>query len=493
MALRDRIDSVGQRIKAAAKARAVVFVRDSGWSNVTSGHGTSRDRRMQTQIKPVNATMSYGEIDDLYAGDDLAAKIVDKPAEDMVRKWISLSVTSDDGESDTDTSDAILQDLNRLDAMGMMRKALTWARAYGGALVFIGADEGGGDASDLSQPLDMGRVREIKYLEVYDRFEVDINSYYTAEDPEDLQDIEKLGRPKTYTINTAEAGTAALATIPIHETRFLRFDGPLTARRRRNRQNGWNDSVYTRISQLLADFGISWASASFLLSDFSQAVFKMKGLGEAVSTDQGDLVLARMEIMDMCRSTVRTVPIDADDEDYQRHQTPITGLPELLEIFMFRMSSAARIPATVLFGRSPAGMSATGESDLSIWYDQVGSMQETDLRPKLTHLIELVMSAAQGPTSGSIPESWEYAFNPLWQMSEKETAEAHKTQAETDQIYIENQVVTPDEIAKSRYGGEIYSYETHIDSEAREAAVAQDPEPPDVPPVDKPIDPFNGL
>lgn len=471
-------------IKQQIKSRAAKFVRDSGWSNVVSGHGTVRDRRMSNQIKTVAQTSSYAALDDLYAGDDLAAKMVDKPADDMIRKWISLSVTTDENENDTETADAILQDLNRLDAKGVLRAALVWARVYGGALVFIGADDGG---DDLSQPLDMGRVREIKYLEVYDRFEVDIHERYNPDNPEDLNEVGKLGQPKLYTVQSTEPGQASLGARPIHETRFLRFDGPLTTRRRRSRQNGWNDSTYTRIEQLLSDFGISWASASTLLSDFSQAIFKMKGLGEAIGTDQEGLVTSRMEIMDMCRSTIRMVPIDAEDEDYARHATPVTGLPELLEIFMFRMASAARMPVTVLFGRSPAGMNATGESDLSIWYDQVGSMQETDLRPKLTHLLELVMSAAAGPTSGSIPESWEYTFNSLWQMSQKEETEARERQAKTDQIYIENQVLMPDEVAKSRFGGETYSYETTIDMDDRPEP---EPEPePVVPVVVPPPDP----
>ncbi len=469
MALTDRIRAAAKRqIKDAlvsSREKLLAFVEDSGWENVTSGHGTSRDRRTQNQIRPVSPTQNRQILDDLYAGDDLAGKIADKPAEDMIRKWIRLSISSDDEEAAVEAQNAVMQDLDRLDSKTVMRDALVWANVFGGSLVLVAADDGGGDdPKGLAEPLDIDRIREIQSLEVYDRFEVSIHSRYN--DQEDLKTHpDKLGLPKTYTIQSGTTGRSAIDAFPIHESRFIRFDGPPTSRRRRNRQDGWHDSAYTKIEQLLSDFGISWASASALLGDFAQAIFKMKGLAEAISEDSGNLVRDRMQIMDLCRSTIRVVPIDAENEDFSRHQTPVSGLAELLEIFMFRVAGAARMPATVLFGRSPAGMNATGESDLSIWYDQVESMQETILRPRLSHLIKLVMSANEGPTKGVVPDSWDFQFNPLWQMSQKEEIEARKTQAETDGIYIENNVISPDDVANSRFGGATYSYETTISTD----------------------------
>ena len=233
---------------------------------------------------------------------------------------------------------------------------------------------------------------------------------------------------------------------------------------------------------MLADFGLSWGSAAHLIQDFAQAVFKMKGLAEAVAGEEGNLVLTRMAQMDLCRSVARAVPIDAESEEYGREATPITGLAELLSAFVMRLSAAAQMPVTILFGVSPSGLNSTADGDLSIWYDRIGSKQETDLRPRLTRLISILLKAKEGPTNGVEPEGWEYVFKSLWQATEKEQAEARKLQAETDAVYIDTNVLEPEEVAESRFAG-AYSFETKLDKEAREAEPEPEPEPEIVPPV----------
>lgn len=459
-----------KKTDALTRARAKIRRIADGWENIVTGLGTSRDKRTGARMTVIPPTVNRKILEDLYSGDDMAAVIADKPAEDMVRKWISLTVeTGEAGLADTERelADDTLQALNELDATGAFREALTWARVYGGGLIFVGVDDGGGESADLSEPVNESRIRAIRFLEVFDRFDVEIDTEYT--DPA-TDGIEKFGKPKTYRLTNYQGNRgASLQSVVIHESRFLRFDGPLTSRRRRIRNNGWNDSVYTRIETVLADFGLSWGSAAHLIQDFGAAVFKMTGLADAVAGEEGNLVLQRLSTMDQCRSTVRMTPIDAELEDFERQATPITGLAELMDRFMLRLAAAARMPVTVLFGISPAGLNTTAEGDLSIWYDHVGSMQETEVRKPLSRILRLLFLAAEGPTKGKEPEGWEFSFNPLWQMDEKERAVARKTQAETDQIYIDTNVLEPEEVAESRFGGESYSYDTALDKEAREA------------------------
>ena len=51
------------------------------------------------------------------------------------------------------------------------------------------------------------------------------------------------------------------------------------------------------------------------------------------------------------------------------------------------LSSLTNIPQTLLFGRSPAGMNATGESDLENWYNFVERIQKLMLKPNLLVLL----------------------------------------------------------------------------------------------------------
>ena len=76
-------------------------------------------------------------------------------------------------------------------------------------------------------------------------------------------------------------------------------------------------------------------------------------------------------------------------------------------------------------------------------------------------------------------------FKPLYQPTHLEQAQTRYQQAQTDQIYLTTDVVSPEEIALSRFGGDEYSAETHVDFDARDAQEAviapivdADPEPP---------------
>lgn len=74
---------------------------------------------------------------------------------------------------------------------------------------------------------------------------------------------------------------------------------------------------------------------------------------------------------------------------------------------------------TKLFGRSPAGMSATGESDLQNYYDYVNSQREAKLRPVLERLLPIMAVS----TWGVVPDNLQIDFPPLWTPTATETAE----------------------------------------------------------------------
>ena len=57
-------------------------------------------------------------------------------------------------------------------------------------------------------------------------------------------------------------------------------------------------------------------------------------------------------------------------------------------------ASAADIPVTRLLGQSPAGLSATGDSDTRNYHDMIAARQELDLRPQLERLDALLLRSA---------------------------------------------------------------------------------------------------
>lgn len=470
---------------ALEKLRRLVV---DGWENVTSGHGTSRDKRSSNRAKVIDPSSGKREIwEDIYFGDDVAARIAHFPSKEMVREWITLTTDSGDTEtdsgerddahstSDTELADEVLQQLDDLDARTKLIEALTWARVFGGSLVFMAADDGGGLNGDMSKPLNEDRIRSLSHLTVFDRWDVEIER--DIADPFDP----RYGEPEIYRIvqRITPHGGGTAEPVLIHESRVLRFDGVKVNRNRRQKNSGWHDPIYARLEEILGDFGISWAGAAHALTDFAQAVFKMKGLGDAISSDESNLVLERMRIMDLCRSTLRMIPIDADDEEFVRVATPLTGVADLLDRFMLRVSAAAEMPVSILFGMGPTGLDNTAEGDIEIWANQIKGMQDESLRKQLERLLKIAMLAKDSPTKGREPDKWAMKFNPLFQLDETEKAEVRKTQAETDDLYIGNGVLEPDEVRDSRFAGVEWSAETQLNDELREEA---EPDPPPFPP-----------
>jgi phage-related protein (TIGR01555 family) len=454
---------------------AKTLMRSDGWQNIVTGIGRARDKQSANQISPARIQMSRDLFDEYYHSDHTAAKIALLPAQEMVREWITLKVddsveTGGDLKKEASTSDKlitakqVMQALDDVGAKTALIEGLLWSRVHGGALIFLGVNDG---EEDLSQPLDTASVKSFDYLKVYDRWDVTIEDVVTEFPHKDF------GKPQTYWLEPhAESGVAsATPRVLVHASRFIRIDGAPTSNWRKRRNGGWSDSVYTSMETTLSSYGISWQSVTHLLSDFSQAVLKMQGLAEALSEQDDATVINRLLAMDMCRSVARAIPIDAEGEDFMRAQTPMSGLAEAIDRLMLRVASAANMPATLLFGQSPAGLNATGESDIRFFYDQIKASQEFKLRDPIDIIIELLFAAKEGPTKGIEPANWSYEFNPLWQETDSQRATTRKTQAETDDIYIGNGTLDPDEVAQSRFGGDAYSTDTVLDTERRAASV----------------------
>jgi phage-related protein (TIGR01555 family) len=128
---------------------------------------------------------------------------------------------------------------------------------------------------------------------------------------------------------------------------------------------------------------------------------------------------------------------------------------------MTRLATAAEMPMTLLFGQSPAGMSATGESDIRFFYDRIKGLQNRKLYPIIRKLVEIELAARR-----VTPTNWNITFRPLRQASDKELAETKETQSKADETYIKNGVLSPIEVRQSRFGGGTFSHETVLDDKA---------------------------
>lgn len=465
-----------------------------------TGMGTSTyDKRLSAafQCEPV----SDFEAREIYRGDPLGARCVDLWPQHMIREGWEICVSDkgmnaadepedpDPGEIKSsredsrqvirnkyrramksklrqDAAEAKIKDqikkvTAKAQALGLntkLKEAIAYSRAYGGGAILVGANDG---QKDWSKPLDLKKVISIDWLTTLEPRE--LAPYAVYSNPK----AAKYGETAIWQLTTNTPGNPVEVdradinhTMLVHESRLIIFQGVKVSRDQVSLRAGWGDSVYTRSKPVLRDYNIGWSSAGILVHDFSIAVMKMKGLSEMVSVDAQKKLLARMAAVALGQSVARLTLIDKEEE-FGRQTTNLTGLPDLLEKFCQQLAAAFDVPVTLLMGISPAGMNATGESDVRMFYDRIASAQIEILEPALRAIYRLIFKALGIPE----PMEWSLEFRPLWQQSDKEIADTRWTNAQTDEKNIANSIYSSDEARKSRYGGDKYSQDIQIEDE----------------------------
>jgi len=418
--------------------------RLDGWINVLTGLG------IKNKDKKVSASVIWDrpqeqDLEELYSADALARKIVELPVGEALNKGYRVV------GFEQDENDILTREGERLKVPVHVADAWTWARLYGGAGIMLVTD-------GISKPeLPMKDNESIKAMNVLTRFELWVN----------FERIQKdilrpnYGKPEYYqfqpVIGNSTAGNQSANTINIHSSRIVQFEGIKLPKRIKTNNQYWDDSVLTAIKESIRNYQTAHSSAASIIDDFSIGVFKIKNLANQIASDGDAAVVARMQILNMTKSIARTVVIDADGEEFTHQTRTVSGIPELLAKAESHLVAETNIPNTVLFGNSPTGLGGSGNHESNNWYDYLISEQENYLKPKLIQIYKHLAIDL-----GLDPNKVDIEFNPLWQMDDKEEAEIRKIQAEADAVYITNQVIDPDEVAQSRFGGDKYSTDTKL-------------------------------
>lgn len=406
--------------------------RKDSWENPTTGSGTARDKVMAGAFYP-GYLLTDVELDALYYHNALAAKKVDKLVDATFRAGFKL---------EGDNEENALEKWCKSKAVPILKHADKLARCYGGSAIWVGTGE------DPKTPLNELRIPN--FFMVIDRRHLAVHEYYSdAKSP-------KFGQPMTYQMSDPLGGFSVI----IHETRLLRFDGIEVDRRTRHLLKGWSYSVLQRPYDELRAAGQSFQALDNLLVDASQAVYKIKDLHMKLATDKEN-IHTRLQLLDAQRFSGKGIAIDADSEDFERKQTPFSGLADLSDRVMIRVAAAFDMPVSELFGDQPSGLQATGEADQASWHNSIREHAEY-LQNHVT-----IMARLGAMLLGMNPDDVEVTWNNPAQPTAKEQADQEKIQAERDKIYLDSGVWLPEEVAIARVG----SGGVEIDVDARKAAL----------------------
>ena len=439
--------------------KAVRPYRADGYVNMMNKYGTSKDttegyRFRAEPVVPDELLTMY------YEGNGLFAKIIDTPAEEAIKHGFTLESTKDQKIEDFYT-----EALDELDWEETAMTAIRWARLFGGSIAVMMINDGRG----IDEPLDWRNIRSIDDIRVYDRsvIQPDYQSMFSY-DPRDPFRTRgsRLGMPEFYHV------TSRTGTFTVHDSRCLVFqNGILPENTTNSIYQLWGIPEYVRINRAIRDAEVAHGSATKLLDRSVQAVYKMKDLAAELATEEGeDRVLRRLQTIDMARGLLNSITIDSEGEDYDFRQFQFSGVSDVIDSTCNFLSALTSIPQTILFGRSPAGMNATGDADLENWYNYLERIQKRMVKKNLRYLLSVIFQA--GVRTGEVDEvpKIKVVFNPLWSLSDTEQADLDQkraqtqfTRAQTAQLYIDKQVIDPSEVRAKLADSEEFDVENMLD------------------------------
>lgn len=414
--------------------------RLDGWVNMLTGLGMlSRDKTSNTSFVG-QKTFQEPELADMYRCEGLAKRIVNLPVREMTRKGFKIT---------GDPEGMVIAEMKRLKANELIPDLLRWSRVFGGAIAVLWIDDG----RELEEELNENDIKSIEAIRVYDRYRVNRNA-----------GIDNDIKSKTYGETLIyEITPISGSPFKVHRSRVIIDDGENIPDRLRNQNKGWGDSVYQAVYEKIRAYGSALKITENIIDDFILTILSIENLQDMIASgeDGENLIKTRLNLMDLSKNVINTILLDSK-EQFTKQSSSVAGLSDLIDRFAQAVSSVTGIPITLLLGTSPKGLNATGESDITLWYDNIASTQIDELEPIIRRLSYLIMLAKNGPFKGKPLDKWDIVFNPLWEMSEKEQAELHKTQAEADERYINAGVLRPEEVAISRFGGGKYNIQTDL-------------------------------
>lgn len=381
------------------------------FSNVLARLGAGTPNLLEgTEYSLQRMSRDFNTLNALYRESWIVRRIIDVIPADMLKNWITIT-----SGLDPDVEKRLSLTLRRTQLIDKIKRGMQWGRLYGGALgVMLVKHQG----YDLSQPLQLDWIMpgDFAGLLIFDRWN-GVNP--SSELIEDISDPD-YGFPKYYTVTDPAGG----GSVKIHHSRVIRFTGNTLPFWEEIAEMQWGASVVESIfDELRKRDNVSWniAQLTFMANI---RVLKMQDLGQLLAATDNESqaeLLRTLEAQNILLNNMGMQVMDAAD-GLETHQYTFGGLADCYQQFIMDISGAAEIPVTRLFGRSPSGLNATGESDLQNYYDMIAEKQESYLRPILNKVLPPFIIS----TLGSLPDDFDFEFDPVAEPSDKERADLAK-------------------------------------------------------------------
>ena len=404
--------------------------RLDGWVNPLTGINFNSRSGSSYWSANKNYNLNQGTLDSMYSKDGISKRIIDIYPEEALRTFI-------------DADQRILEEFDRLKLKSKTFEGLRDARLFGGSVVVAFIDDG----RSLEDELDYENIDKLIHLKVFDRYKVTWFPTDLVTDPLD----EDYGMPLFYTIQNNNFVSSDSVQFKVHKSRLFRFAGDNTTDFCKKNNQGWDNSCMLSLYQSLQSFGESLGVAAEIVQGYLETVITIPGFSDLMRETDGELkVASRIEHINRTKGAFKTVYL-SEGETYQKHVTNSHGLSEILDRVGEIISASCSIPVSVLFGRSPAGLNATGKQELDLMNNKIEEYRNNHIKPFFMWIFKIIEAQKSFISEAGTDLDFHWEFHPLVTLDEKKEAETRRLNAEVDRMYIDLGILDAETVRNGRY------------------------------------------
>lgn len=412
--------------------RSNIERRFDSFVETNTGRGTDRDKL--ERMRPQSRRFMPQEARQWYLANGFLQTVVDAPAEDATREWITITTNRDNDDPDTGVEGLginrlIEKRLEALNARERVKDLVRFSRMYneGAFMYFLVNAEVPQTKFMLVEPM----PSEINCIEALNVFGPDKVTFQEAA----ISPLSKYYHKLKYMVNG----------FSVHESRLFHMVKNYLPEERRG-----VSVIETVLDAVKAQDTALWSVTSIIF-EMALWVFKSPEVKDMPPEKLAELV-ATMRAVISSQSAMAV----GDDEDMQRIESNQNGnLKELFDFIFENLSGLSRMPKSRLMGQSQ-GVITSGQFDLMNYYDTVAKFQEIEVRFLIQKIIGLIVKEKDGDIYKALDGKvdgldWEFEFKPLWRLGPKDQSEVDLRNAQTDQIYVTTAVKEPGEVRSERF------------------------------------------
>lgn len=346
---------------------------------------------------PITSFLGYGVLQQI-AQNGMIRNCIKTVADDITREWITIKGGEDTPPERVERLQ--VEQERRFNLQKVFNEAITKVGFMGGAFIFLKTSlEEVGKEVDLTLPLrinaesaEFGEGQPLEFI-VVDPVNV-APCTYNSIDP--LQ--KDYMRPNDWFVLGRKVNATRLLTLYANEPPVLL-------------KPAYNFLGIPQ-AQILWDYVLHWnkcrVSSQELIKKLSLLVYYTNSQDRMALPNGLAELDTQMEILQRFRENSSVFLADKEHDQVENVQTSVGGIADIVRQSQEMIAAINRTPAVKLFGISPSGFNATGESDIRNYNDHIRSQQKL-----YSPAIQTCLDAIQLATFGDIDDTITFEWNEL--------------------------------------------------------------------------------